>query len=127
MSIETYLADISDYLEANNISPVTISGNFEHFVNGIYIAPYGGVPYTNVVTEDANPFASDFQILILNTSNETALEQAAKTVRLLRNVHNVSIGDTKFLYIKQKYGMFFLGKSNADYYTYSLNFTLLMA
>jgi Bacteriophage minor capsid protein len=127
MTLETYLGDIADYLEANGVTPVNISGNFEQFSNGIYLAPYGGMPVNFVVSDDANPFASDFQILISNTSNETALELAAKTIRLLRDVHNVNIGNTKFLLIQQKYGMFFLGKNNAEYYTYSLNFTILIA
>ena len=127
MTLETYLDDIADYLEANGITPVSISGNFEQFSNGIYLSPYGGLPVTYVVSDDANPFASDFQILISNTSNETALELAAKTIRLLRDVHNVNIGNTRFLLIQQKYGMFFLGKNNVEYYTYSLNFTILIA
>jgi Bacteriophage minor capsid protein len=127
MSLETFLPDIANYLMNNGVSLVRISGNYEQFGNGVYIYPYGGVPTNWVISDDANPISLDFQIIISNTDNETALSQAAKTIRLLRDVHNVVIGSTKFLYIQQKYGMFFLSKSNAGYYNYSLNFTLLMA
>jgi len=127
MTLETFLPDIAAYLETNNVTPVSIAGNFEQYSNGIYIAPYGGLYPMTIVTNDANPIGVDMQVLISNISNQTALSQVYKVIRLLRDVHNMTIGDTKFLYIQQKYGAFFIGKSNAGYYNYSLNFSVLMA
>lgn len=125
MTLETFLDDISNLLEANGVSPVSISGNYEQYENGVYLSPYGGLPSLKVVS-DANPFGLDLQIIVSNDSNRIALSQVFRTIRLLRDVHNETIGDTKFLYIQQKYGTFFLGKSNAGYYNYSLNFELLL-
>jgi hypothetical protein len=125
MTLETFLDDIAEHLETNGVAPVVISGNYEQYENGVYLSPYGGLPNLSVIT-DANPFGLDLQVLVSNLSNKTALAQVFGTIRLLRDVHNETIGDTKFLYIQQKYGTFFLGKSNAGYYNYSLNFTLLM-
>ena len=126
MTLETCFKDLSDHLEANGITPVSIAGNYEQYGNGIYMSPYGGICSLSVVT-GTNPFGFDLQLLVSNMSNETALAQTFKIIRLLRDVHNEVIGDTKFLYIQQKYGSFFLGKSNAGYYNYSLNFSLLIA
>lgn len=128
MTLETFLDDLADYMEANEIAPVHIAGNYEIYGNGIFIAPYGGLfPMHVVSAEGANPIGTDLQILISNTSNETALALVFKTIRLLKDVHNKIIGETKFLYIQQKYGAFFTGKSNAEYYNYSLNFSVLIA
>lgn len=127
MTLETFLVDIANYLETNSVTPVSISGNYEQYSNGIYIAPYGGLYSMNIVTNDTNPLGMDLQVLVSNISNETALAQVFKVIRLLRDVHNKIIGDTKFLYIQQKYGAFFVGKNNAGYYNYSLNFSVLMA
>lgn len=127
MTLETFLQDLADYLEADGISPVKIAGNYEQYENAVSIAPYGGLYPISVVTGGPNPIGLDLQVLISNTSNETALAQTFKVIRLLKDVHNQIIGNTKFLYIQQKYGAFFIGKSNAEYYNYSLNFSVLMA
>lgn len=127
MTLETFLPDIAAYLESNNVSPVSIAGNFEQYSDGIFISPYGGLYPMSIVTGDANPIGVDLQVLVSNRSNQIALSQMYKVIRLLRDVHNMTIGDTKFLYIQQKYGAFFIGKSNAGYYNYSLNFGVLMA
>lgn len=128
MTLETFLTDIAEYLEDNNVATlVEISGNYEQYENGVYLTVYGGVSPINVVSNDPNPIGLDIQLIVSNMSNETALSQVAMIIRLLRDVHNSIIGDTKFLYIQQKYGAFFIGKSNAGYYNYSLNFTVLMA
>lgn len=127
MTLETFLEDIADYLEANDLPTVSVSGNYEQYGNGIYMTPYGGLYPMPVVTNDANPIGLDLQILVSNTSNETALAQTFRIIRLLRDVHNEVIGNTKFLYIQQKYGAFFIGKSNAGNYNYTINFSVLMA
>lgn len=127
MTLETFLMDIATYLETNGVIPVSIAGNYEQYANGIYISPYGGLYAMTVVTNDANPLGLDLQVLVSNNSNESALALTFKVIRLLRDVHNQVIGDTKFLFIQQKYGAFFLGKNNAGYYSYSLNFGVLMA
>lgn len=127
MTLETFLEDIADYLEVNDLPTVSISGNYEQYGNGIYMSPYGGLYPMSVVTNDANPIGLDLQILVSNTSNETALAQTFRIIRLLRDVHNEVIGNTKFLYIQQKYGAFFIGKSNAGNYNYTINFSVLMA
>lgn len=126
MTLETFLDDLADYLEANDVAPVSVAGNFEHFENKVYISPYGGLAEHGVVTTDANPFGLDVQLLVSNLDNEVSWRTASKIIRLLRDVHNQTIGDTHFIYIQQKYGPFFVGKSNAGYYSYSLNFSLLM-
>jgi hypothetical protein len=127
MTLETFLEDLADFLEANDLPTVSISGNYEQYENGIYMSPYGGLYPMSVVTNDPNPIGLDLQILVSNISNETALAQTFRIIRLLRDVHNEVIGNTKFLYIQQKYGAFFTGKSNVGYYNYSLNFSVLMA
>lgn len=127
MTLETFLEDIADYLEVNDLPTVSISGNYEQYGNGIYMSPYGGLYPMSVVTNDANPIGLDLQILVSNSSNETALAQTFRIIRLLRDVHNEVIGNTKFLYIQQKYGAFFIGKSNAGNYNYTINFSVLMA
>ena len=127
MTLETFLEDIADYLEVNDLPSVSISGNYEQYGNGIYMSPYGGLYPMSVVTNDANPIGLDLQILVSNSSNETALAQTFRIIRLLRDVHNEVIGNTKFLYIQQKYGAFFIGKSNAGNYNYTINFSVLMA
>lgn len=127
MTLETFLEDIADFLEVNDLPTVSISGNYEQYGNGIYMSPYGGLYPMSVVTNDANPIGIDLQILVSNSSNETALAQTFRIIRLLRDVHNEVIGNTKFLYIQQKYGAFFIGKSNAGNYNYTINFSVLMA
>ncbi|MDD2299237.1 MAG: hypothetical protein PHN69_04060 [Candidatus Pacebacteria bacterium] len=127
MTLETFLGDLSDYLEVNDLPTVSISGNYEQYGNGIYMSPYGGLYPMSVVTNDANPLGLDLQILVSNSSNETALAQTFRIIRLLRDVHNEVIGNTKFLYIQQKYGAFFIGKSNSGNYNYTINFSVLMA
>ncbi|MCK9310674.1 MAG: hypothetical protein M0P26_00185 [Bacteroidales bacterium] len=127
MTLETFLDDLSDYLEANDLPTVSIGGNFEQYGNGIYMSPYGGLYAMSIVSNDANPIGLDLQILVSNVSNETALAQTFGIIRLLRDVHNEVIGNTKFLYIQQKYGAFFIGKSNAGNYNYTVNFSVLIA
>jgi hypothetical protein len=127
MTLETFLDDLSDYLETNDLPGVSIGGNFEQYGNGIYMSPYGGLYSMPIVSNDANPIGLGLHILVSNISNETALAQTFGIIRLLRDVHNEVIGNTKFLYIQQKYGAFFIGKSNAGNYNYSINFSVLMA
>lgn len=126
MTYKTFFADIAQYLEDNGITPTSIGGNFEQFENGIYLYPYGGLYPLMVITDDANPIGQDLQILVSNMSNQTALEQVAAITMLLRDVANQTIGETKFLYIQQKYGSFYIGKNQAGYYSYTLSFSVLM-
>lgn len=125
MTLETFLDDIADYIEENGLTPVSVSGNFESFGNGLNIIPYGGLPIHKVVA-GANPISLDFQILLKNDDQGLALAQVFRLTRLLGDVSNTQIGDTFFLLIQLKYGAFFVGKTNSGHYQYTLNFTLLM-
>lgn len=126
MTLETFLVDLAEYLEANDIGPVSIAGNFEPFGNSVHIAPYGGLPSFKVIT-DTNPINLDLNMLIANDSNEAALALVFKAFRLMGDVHNKTIVNTRFLYIQAKYGPFFVGKMNNGLYHYTLNFSMSMA
>lgn len=125
MTLETFLDDLCDYMEDNGIPGVVVSDNYDSFGNDIILTPYGGISSLSVVS-GPNPIGMDFQLMIKNNDQEQALAYVFKLMRLLGDVSNAQIGDTFFLFIQLKYGMFSVGKTNSMYYQYTLNFSLLM-
>jgi len=126
LTIETYLTDLSTFLQTNGVSGISIAGYHDSSGNAVFITPYGGKEYDKIVSGEINPYMIDVQVITRNSSNETAYALSISIYKLLRNISNRIIGTTEFKSIKAKASPAFIMKTNSGYYQYSVNFSMLI-
>ena len=136
MTVETYLADLATYLQTQGYgttgkttsgTSIQIAGYYENTDNAIYITPYGGSDKQMLVTSEEDASHPDFQILVRNTNQQTAISTSTRIYRLLRKKADFDIGTSHFIFIKGKAPPIFVRKTNSGYYEYSINFTSMIA
>jgi hypothetical protein len=91
----------------------------------IFITPFQGFEYYDIVTGEENSFQPSIQILVRNLDNKVAIAKSNAIFRLLRNISTQLIGSTHFIMVRATGPPAFIMRTNGGYYQYSLNFNLV--
>jgi hypothetical protein len=121
--------DLANYLADNGIgtigSKINISGYNDAVGNMVFITPFQGFEYYDIVTGEENSFQPSIQVLVRNLDNKVAIAKSNAVFRLLRNISNRLIGSTFFITVRATGPPAFIMRTNGGYYQYSLNFNLV--
>jgi hypothetical protein len=121
--------DLANYLADNGIgtigSEINISGYNDAVGNMVFITPFQGFEYYDIVTGEENSFQPSIQVLVRNLDNQVAIAKSNAVFRLLRNISNRLIGSTFFITVRATGPPAFIMRTNGGYYQYSLNFNLV--
>ncbi|MCU7526561.1 MAG: hypothetical protein HF308_18945 [Ignavibacteria bacterium] len=131
MTIETYLVDLSNYIQSNGLGTVAvdivISGYYDKAGNAIFVTPYGGSDNCEIKTPGYDdPCTPDVQFLVRNLDQAIAISKANAIFKLFRKVSDLTIGDTKIISMRAKGPPSFVMKTNSLHYHYSINFSLII-
>lgn len=130
LAIKELLKDLASYLQSQsfgvkgtNPSGISIyTGIEEGTTNSITIAPYGGSNSYAIKSGEKNASNPNIQIICRNLNQETAISQSSDIHELLREKYDWEIGSTHFISLRAKAPPIPLGKNEAGFYEYSVNF-----
>ncbi|MFA6727352.1 MAG: minor capsid protein [Prevotella sp.] len=122
--LATYLQTQGYGIKGKNSTGVSIYTSVEGgTTNSISIAPYGGSNSYDIKTGEKNASNPNIQITCRNLNEEIAISQSSDIHELLREKYNWDLGTTHFIYLRAKAPPIPLGKNQAGFYEYSVNFS----
>ncbi|MDD4588865.1 MAG: minor capsid protein [Parabacteroides sp.] len=129
MTLSTYLEDLATYLQTQGYGTFGTSiliGYVEGASNTIYLTTYGGSEYQAIKSGEEDVINPDFQILIRNSTQKTAITTSSAVYKLLRKKVEWTLGSTHFMSLYAKGPPIFIRKTDSGYYEYSVNYTALI-
>lgn len=127
----SWLTDLGTYLQTAGYGTLGTSLHYynldSHAINDIALIPFHGPVYNKIVSPDVyNPRSSGLEVLVRNSSAETAFNSVNSIYDFLRIIANQTIGSTHFLNIEADASPGFVGEDKAGGFMFSVNFSLLI-